>query len=49
MSDSGGGQVVSLLAFYFDNSSLNTVEVCKIVFEKNKKNKQACKAQKNIK
>ena len=40
----GGGQVVSVLAFYSDNPSLNPAEAyssyfCKILFEKNE-NKQ---------
>ena len=40
----GGGQVVIVLAFYSDDPSLNPAEAysffCKIVFEKNEKNKK---------
>ena len=35
----GGGQVVSVLAFYSDDPSSNPAEACEIVFEKNR-NKQ---------
>ena len=35
----GGGQMVSVLAFYSDDPSSNPAEACEIVFEKNR-NKQ---------